>query len=164
MNWNISAWCIRNPIPPIILFVLLTVFGLTSLAQLGIEEEPNIDMPWVSVGVTQSGAAPVELETQVTRRVEDAIASVANVKHIYSDVNTGYSNTNIEFELGTNSDRATNDVREAMSRIRQQLPRGIEEPIVQRQDYVSGSSITYTISSSKNRPTIELSWLVDNDV
>ncbi|MBS1955057.1 MAG: efflux RND transporter permease subunit [Cyanobacteria bacterium SZAS-4] len=164
MNWNISAWCIRNPIPPIILFVLLTVFGLTSLAQLGIEEEPNIDMPWVSVGVTQSGAAPVELETQVTRKVEDAIASVANVKHIYSDVNTGYSNTNIEFELGTNSDRATNDVREAMSRIRQQLPRGIEEPIVQRQDYVSGSSITYTISSSKNRPTIELSWLVDNDV
>ena len=75
MNWNISAWCIRNPIPPIILFVLLTVFGSISLAQLGIEEEPNIDMPWVSVLVTQSGAAPVELETQVTRRVEDAIAS-----------------------------------------------------------------------------------------
>lgn len=164
MNWNISAWCIRNPIPPIILFVLLTVFGITALMSLGIEEEPNIDMPWVSVTVTQSGAAPIELETQVTRRVEDAIASVANVKHIYSDVNTGVSNTNVEFELGTNSDRATNDVREAVTRIRQQLPRGIEEPIVQRQDYVSGSSITYTISSTKNRPTIELSWLVDNDV
>jgi hydrophobe/amphiphile efflux-1 (HAE1) family protein len=164
MNWNISAWCIRNPIPPIILFILLTVAGLVSLFSLGIEEEPNIDLPWVSVNVSQSGAAPIELETQVTRKVEDSVASVANVKHIYSGVNTGSSNTSIEFELGTNSDRATNDVREAITRIRQQLPRGIEEPIIQRNDYVSGSSITYTISSSKPRPTIELSWLVDNDV
>ncbi|HEY9678767.1 MAG TPA: efflux RND transporter permease subunit [Drouetiella sp.] len=164
MNWNISAWCIRNPIPPIILFVLLTAAGMSALMALGIEEEPNIDMPWVSVTVTQSGAAPIELETQVTRRVEDSIASVANVKHIYSTITTGSSNTNVEFELGTNSDRATNDVREAITRIRTQLPRGIEEPIIQRQDYVSGSSITYTISSSKNRPTIELAWLVDNDV
>src|SRR6185437_774592 len=111
MNWNISAWCIRNPILSIILFVLLTVAGVSALFSLGIEEEPNIDRPWVSVSVTESGAAPSELETQVTRQIEDAVAGIANVKHVYSHVNTGSSNTDVEFELGTNSDRATNDVR-----------------------------------------------------
>lgn len=163
MNWNISAWCIRNPIPPTILFLLLTVAGVISLFGLGIEEEPNIDVPWVTVIVTDSGAAPIELETQVTRKVEDAVSGVSNVKHIHSTVRTGTSVTNIEFELGTNSDRATNDVREAMTRIRQQLPRGIDEPLVQRDDYDSGTSIGYTIES-KHRSNQELSWLVDNDV
>jgi multidrug efflux pump subunit AcrB len=163
MNWNISAWCIRNPIPSVILFVLLTVAGVNSLINLGVDEEPNIDQPWVSVSVSEPGAAPAELETQVTKRIEDAVAGLPNVKHVYSHINTGSSNTDVEFELGTNSDRATNDVREAITRIRQQLPKGIDEPVVQRDDYVSGSSVTYTISSSK-RSTTELSWLVDNDV
>jgi hydrophobe/amphiphile efflux-1 (HAE1) family protein len=163
MNWNISAWCIRNPIPPIILFLLLTVAGVTALISLGVEEEPNIDVPWVSVTVTESGAAPVELETQITRKVEDAVAGVANVKHIRSSISMGVSDTEIEFELGTNSDRATNDVREAVTRIRQQLPRGIDEPIVQRQDFIGDSGVTYTISSSKRSP-VELSWLIDNDI
>ncbi len=163
MNWNISAWCIRNPIPPIMLFLLLTVAGMTALFALGVEEEPNIDVPWVSVTVTQSGAAPVELETQITRKVEDAVAGVANVKHIRSTVSTGASNTDIEFELGANSDRATNDVREAVTRIRQQLPRGIDEPIIQRQDFIGDSSITYTVESPK-RSAMDLSYLIDNDV
>jgi HAE1 family hydrophobic/amphiphilic exporter-1 len=163
MNWNISAWCIRNPIPSIILFFLLTTAGIYALANLGIEEEPNVDEPWVSIYITENGAAPRELETQVTRKVEDAVAGVANVKHIHSWVSTGYSNTAVEFELGTNSDRAANDVREAINKIRQQLPKSIDEPAIARNDYVSGSSILYTISSSK-RSTMELSWLVDNDV
>jgi hydrophobe/amphiphile efflux-1 (HAE1) family protein len=163
MNWNISAWCIRNPIPSIILFFLLTISGICALTTLGIEEEPNVDEPWVSIYINENGGAPAELETQVTRRVEDAVASVANVKHIHSWVSTGYSNTAVEFELGTNSDRAANDVREAINKIRQQLPKTIDEPAISRNDYVSGSSILYTISSPK-RSTMQLSWLVDNDV
>jgi HAE1 family hydrophobic/amphiphilic exporter-1 len=163
MNWNISAWCIRNPIPSIILFFLLTIAGICALTTLGIEEEPNVDEPWVSIYINENGGAPAELETQVTRRVEDAVASVANVKHIHSWVSTGYSNTAVEFELGTNSDRAANDVREAINKIRQQLPKTIDEPAISRNDYVSGSSILYTISSPK-RSTMQLSWLVDNDV
>src|SRR6185295_5905107 len=134
MNWNISAWCIRNPIPPIVLFLVLTVAGIAALFSLGIESEPNIDLPAVSVTVTENGAAPSEIETQITRKVEDAVAGIANIKHITSRITTGTSSTDINFELGTNSDRATNDVREAITRIRNQLPRGIEEPIVQRQD------------------------------
>lgn len=163
MNWNISAWSIKNPIPPIVLFLLLSVAGIGALISLGIEEEPNIDVPWVTVYVTESGAAPTELETQVTRLVEDAVAGTTGVKHVHSTVTTGASVTSIEFELGTNSDRAMTEVREAVTRIRAQLPRGIDEPTVQRDDYDSGSSIAYTISSSKRSP-VELSWLADNDV
>jgi len=163
MNWNISAWCIRHPIPPIILFLLLTVAGIISLVGLGIEEEPNIDVPWVTVGISDNGAAPLELETPVTKKVEDAVAGVSNVKHIHSNIITGASWTNIEFELGTNSDRATTDVREAVTSIRQQLPKGIDEPTVHRDDYDSGSAINYTIASDK-RSAMELSWLVDNDI
>lgn len=163
MNWNISAWCIRNPIPPSILFILLTVWGIMSLSQLGIEEEPNIDLPWVSVGVSMSGAAPVEIEQQITRQVEDAVASVANVKHIRSWVSSGYSNTAIEFELGTNADRATNDVREAVNQIRSYLPKGIYEPTITREEMSDNGWVTYTVSSSTRTPA-ELSWLIDNQI
>ena len=163
MNWNISAWCIRNPIPPIVLFLLLTVAGMTSLWTLGVEEEPNIDVPWVTVNVTDSGAAPTEIETQITRKVEDAVSGVPGVKHVHSNVNTGISNTNIEFELGINADRAMTEVREAVTRIRQDLPRGIDEPTVQRDDSDEGSWVTYQISSNKRSP-MELSWLADNDI
>lgn len=163
MNWNISAWCIRNPIPPIVLFLLLTVAGVSALISLGIEAEPNIDLPEVSVSVSQNGAAPVEIETQITRKVEDAVAGIANVKHVKSTIRTGSSDTEITFELGTNSDRATSDVREAITRIRSQLPRGIDEPIVQRQDYVSDGGVVYSVSSNK-RSQMELCSLIESTI
>lgn len=134
-----------------------------ALSQLGIEEEPNIDLPWVSVGVSMNGAAPVEIEAQITRRIEDAVAGVANVKHIRSTVTTGHSSTDIEFELGTNADRATNDIREAVNQIRSYLPKGIYEPTITREEMSGGGSVTYSVSSSK-RSDVELSWLIDNQI
>jgi hydrophobe/amphiphile efflux-1 (HAE1) family protein len=163
MNWNISAWCIRNPVPTIVLFLILIVGGFTAFFSLGIDETPNIDVPLVSVTVSEPGAAPAELETQITRKIEDAVAGIGNIKHITSQVNTGVSATTIEFDLGTNTDRAVNDVREAVSRIRQQLPQGIYEPVIQRIDFVGGPIADYTVGSSK-RSTVELSWLVDNQI
>ncbi len=163
MNWNISAWCIRNPIPPIILFVLLTIAGVTAYLGLGIEENPNIDAPYVSVNISENGAAPSELEAQVSKKVEDAVSGVSGVKHITSNISNGMSSTFIEFELGTNSDRATTDVREAITGIRSFLPKGIDEPQVIRDDFDNGSWISYSVSSSKRSP-MELSWIIDNDV
>ncbi len=163
MNWNISAWCIRNPIPPIVLFLLLTVAGISALMSLGIESNPNVDMPSVSVNVGQNGAAPLEIETQITRKIEDAVAGIANVKHVNSTINTGISSTDITFELGTNSDRAVSDVREAVTRIRGQLPRGVDEPSVTRQEFVNDGGLTYTISSSK-RTAMELCSLIETTI
>ena len=160
---NISAWAIRNPIPSIVLFLVLTVSGLLAFGDLGIDENPNIDIPIVSVMITQVGAAPSELETQVTRKVEDAISGISGIKHIISSVNEGTSSTTIEFELGTDTDRATNDVRDAVTRIRQQLPGQINEPQVTRVDFIGGPLATYTITREGSSVS-ELSWLIDNSI
>jgi hydrophobic/amphiphilic exporter-1 (mainly G- bacteria), HAE1 family len=160
---NISSWSIKHPVPTILLFLLLTLAGLAAFPKLGIDESPNIDIPIVSVAVTQMGAAPSELETEVTRKIEDSIAGLQNIKHITSTVNEGSSSTTVEFELGTNIDRAVNDVRNAISKIRTQLPQSVEEPVVQRVDFAGGAFVTYTIASER-RTVGELSWMVDNDI
>lgn len=160
---NISAWAIRSPIPSIVLFLILMVAGMYCYGRLGIDENPNIDVPIVTVTISEIGAAPSELETQVTRKVEDAVAGIGNIKHITSTVNEGVSLTSIEFELGTDSDRAVNDVRDAVTRIRQQLPAQIQEPIISRLDFVGGPFATYTVES-KSSNVKELSWLVDNQI
>ncbi len=160
---QISAWSIKNPVPTSVLFLVLTVMGLFAFPQLGIDESPNIDIPIVSITVTESGAAPSELETEVTRKVEDAVSGLGNIKHIASTVNEGVSTTTIEFVLGTSTDRAVNDVRNEVSKIRQQLPPGVDEPIIQRLEFTGGAFVTYTISSDK-RSVEELSWLIDNDI
>ncbi len=160
---RISAWSISNPVPTTVLFLTITIMGIFSFATLGIDENPNIDLPIVSVTVTESGAAPSELETQVTRKVEDAVAGIGNIKHISSTVNEGVSTTTVEFVLGTNSDRAVNDVRNEISKIRQQLPQQIDEPVVERQEFTGSAFVTYTVSSDK-KSVEELSWLIDNNI
>lgn len=159
----ISAWSITNPVPVLVLFLALTVAGLYCFFKLGIDESPNIDVPIVSITVNQVGAAPPELESQITRKIEDAVAGIGNVKHIVSKVNEGVSNTTIEFELETDVDRAVNDVRNEVSKIRTQLPAGIDEPIVQRLDFVGGPFVTYSVASDR-RSVEELSWITDNDI
>jgi hydrophobic/amphiphilic exporter-1 (mainly G- bacteria), HAE1 family len=160
---NVSAWSIKQPVPSIVMFLLFCILGTYSFFNLGIDENPNIDIPTVTVSIAQPGAAPSELETQVTRRVEDAVAGIGRVKHISSVVNEGVSATSIEFELGTDTDRAVNDVRDSISRIRSQLPQSITEPVIQRLDFAGGPFVTYTVSSSA-RTVAELSWLIDNDI
>lgn len=160
---KISAWSIRHPVVPVIIFIVLTIGGLLSFAKLGVDENPDIDIPIVSVVVTQVGAAPSELETQVTRLVEDAVSGVGNVEHIVSTVTEGVSSTAIEFTLGIDSDRAVNDVRDAITRIRQDLPADILEPNVSRVDISGGAFATYTVSNPK-LSVEELSWLVDNEI
>lgn len=160
-NW--SKWSILHPVPTTMLFVVLVIVGMWGFFNIGIDESPNIDVPAVSVAVTQVGATPEELETQVTRKIEDAVAGIGNIKHISSVINEGVSATTIEFELGTNSDRATNDVRNEVAKVRQQLPQGIDEPMVQRLEFTGGPFITYSVYSPK-RSTEELSWLIDNTI
>ena len=163
MNWNISGWAIRNPVPPILLFVVLVALGVVSFMNLPITRFPNIDVPVVSVTVTESGAAPSELETQITKKVEDAIAGVSGIKHITSTITDGQSVTAAEFRLEIETDRAVNDVKDAIAKIRSDLPRTIDEPIVQRIDVENQSIVTYAASSPGMMPE-ELSWFVDDTV
>lgn len=163
MNWNFSAWAIRNPVPPILLFVCLIALGLYSFAKLPITMMPNIDLPLVSVTVSDSGSAPSELETQVTKPVEDALAGIAGVRHIMSTVTDGSSSTVVEFNLEVATDRAVNDVKDAIAEIRGDLPGSIEEPIIRRIDVEGQAIITYAAASPAMTPE-ELSWFVDDKV
>ncbi len=161
MRLNVSAWAIRRPLPSIVFFVIMLALGLFGFAALPITQMPNVDVPIVAVTVTQPGAAPSELQTQVTKRVEDAIAGVSGVKHITSTITEGTSSTTIEFRLETNEDRALNDVKDAISRIRTDLPRTIDEPIVNRVDIVGLPILVYGVSAPAMTPE-DLSWFVDD--
>jgi hydrophobe/amphiphile efflux-1 (HAE1) family protein len=161
MALPISAWSIRKPIPSLVLFVVLTVLGTVSLQMLPITQMPNIDIPVVTVTIMQSGAAPSELETQVTKNVENAAAGVVGVKHMTSSISDGVSVTTIEFQLETPADRAVNDVRNAIANIRSELPQSIEEPSIQRIDVEGMAIVTYT-ASIPSLTAEQVSWFVDD--
>jgi len=161
MALNISAWSIRKPIPSLVLFVVLIVLGAVSLKTLPITQMPNIDIPIVTITVAQTGAAPSELETQVTKNVENAAAGVVGVKHITSSISDGVSITTVEFQLETPADRAVNDVRNAMANIRSELPQSIEEPSIQRVDVEGMAIVTYAVSIP-SRTAEQVSWFVDD--
>ncbi|MEO0757281.1 MAG: efflux RND transporter permease subunit [Cyanobacteria bacterium J06648_16] len=163
MNFNISAWSIRRPVPTLVLFLVLTLAGLISFTQIGIDANPNIDIPTVLVEVNQLGAGPEELETQVTKKVEDAVSGLGNIDEINSTVTDGSSTTVISFELGTDTEQATNDVRDAITRIRQDLPQDAQEPRVRRLRFEGGAILTYAVSSDEL--SVEaLSDLVDRTI
>ncbi|MHC5735386.1 efflux RND transporter permease subunit [Nostoc sp.] len=163
MSFNISAWSIKKPVPTIVLFLILTVVGWFSFISLGIDTNPNIDVPTVLVEVTQPGAGPAELESQVTKKIEDAVAGLGNIDFMISTVTDGNSKTTINFVLGTDTDRATNDVRNAIAQIRQDLPQDINDPIVERLEFSGGPVITYAVKSDQ-RSVEELSNLVDQTI
>ncbi len=163
MRINISAWSIRKPIPALVLFTVLMVIGTIAFRNLPITRFPNIDVPIVTVLVTQPGAAPAELETQVTKKVEDSIAGITGVKHITSTITDSTSQTVVEFLLETNTDRAVNDVKDAVSKIRSDLPATINEPIVQRLVIEGAAILTFAVSNPV-RNSEEISWYIDDVV
>jgi hydrophobic/amphiphilic exporter-1 (mainly G- bacteria), HAE1 family len=160
---RISAWAIRNPIPVVSLFILLTIAGIVAYVGLPIKQFPNVNFPVVSVTVTQNGAAPSEVENQITRPIENALSSVAGVKHISSTAVLGSSTTTVEFELHSDMQKATDDVRTAVERARIDLPPGIDPPLVQRLDIDSAPILTYAVSAPGMGDT-ELSRFIDKVV
>jgi HAE1 family hydrophobic/amphiphilic exporter-1 len=160
---KISAWAIRNPVPVAVLFLALVLAGVIAYLGLPVKEFPNLDFPLVTVTVTENGAAPGQMETQVTRPVEDALAGISNVRNIRSTVTQGVSTTNVEFEMGENLQKKTDQVRSAVDRIRAQLPRDIDEPIIAQVELDSVAILTYAVSAP-GMSDADLSWFVDDTV
>src|SRR5262245_7271937 len=158
-----SAWAIKAPIPSIVIFILLTFAGIVGFKKLGINQFPDVDIPVVTVTVSDPGAAPAELETQVTRIVENAVATVGDVTHIMSTISDGSSATSVEFIFGKDIDRAVNDVRDAVTRVRAELPGSINEPVITRTTTSGGPMLTYTVHA-EGRNAAELSWFVGNEI
>lgn len=160
---NISAWSIRNPVPAIVLFVMLTVAGIVSFIRMDINDSPDIDFPAVMITITQPGAAPSELETQVTQRIEAAVRTLEGVDEIQSFVSEGNSTTMVQMAIGQSVDRAVNEARDAVTQIRGNLPEGILEPQVSRVKINDNDLGSY--SAIATDMTIEqLSWYIDNTV
>ncbi len=160
---NFSAWSIRNPIAPLLAFLMLMVLGWQSFVGMPITRFPNIDVPLVAVTVAQSGAAPAELEAQVTKEIEDALAGITGVKNVISTVTDGVSTTAAEFNMDVPTEKAVQDAKDAIDQIRGNLPGGIETPIVTRID-VEGQAIMSFAVSAPSMSIEELSWFVDDKI
>ncbi|MFC3164769.1 efflux RND transporter permease subunit [Ciceribacter thiooxidans] len=160
---NFSAWSIRNPIAPLLAFALLVIVGLQSFYTLPITRFPNIDVPVVAITITQSGASPAELEMQVTKEIEDAVASISGIDEIQSTVTDGQSQTVVVFRIEKPTGEAVQDTKDAIDKVRGSLPAGIDEPIVSKVD-VEGQAIQTFAVSSPNMTLEELSWFVDDTI
>ena len=160
---NVSAWSIRNPIPSVMLFVLLTFAGLLSFKAMKVQNFPDIDLPTVMVSATLPGAAPAQLETEVARKIENAIATLQGLKHIYTKVQDGAVTITAEFRLEKPVQEAVDDVRSAVSRVRSELPGDVRDPIVSKLDMAALPVLAFTVRSNLLDDEA-LSWFVDNEI
>ena len=159
---NFSTWAIKNPIPVFMLFALLTLAGLFGFQKLKINNFPDMDFPSVNVTVSLPGATPEQLEAQITRKVEDSVANVNDIKHINSTISDGSSTTTIEFDLDKNLQDAVDEVKDAVDKIKDQFPAGSNEAQISKVTMGSNSILTYQISGPLD--TADLSWFVDNEI
>jgi multidrug efflux pump subunit AcrB len=160
---NFSSLSIRNPIPAVLLFILLTLAGVLSFRAMGVQDFPDIELPIVTVDASLPGAAPAQLETEVARKLENAVATLQGVKNLYTKILDGQVNVTIEFVLEKNSSDAVNEVRDAISRVRADLPADLRDPAVSKATTAGRPVVTYTVASSKIDEEA-LSWFVDNTV
>ncbi len=160
---NVSAWSIRNPIPAILLFVMLTLLGAMAFRAMKIQQFMDVDLPTVVVTASLPGAAPAQMETEVARKIENAVATLQGIKHIYTKVQDGTATVTIEFRLEKPTQEAVDDVRDAVSRIRSDLPGDLRDPVISKVNLSGAPILTYTVTSSRMDDEA-LSWFVDNTV
>ena len=160
---NVSAWCIRNPIPAILLFVLMTLVGLLGFQRMAVQNFPDVDLPTVTITAALPGASPVQLETDVARRIENAVATIDGVRHIHAHVQDGAATVTVEFRLEKPVQEAVDDVRDAISRIRADLPGDLREPVISRMEVTGAPILTFTVAADRMDEEA-LSWFVDDQV
>ncbi|MBL8490008.1 MAG: efflux RND transporter permease subunit, partial [Rhodocyclaceae bacterium] len=160
---NVSSWSIRTPIPAILIFAMLTLGGILSFRAMKIQQFPDIDLPTVIVTATLPGAAPSQMETEVARKLENSIATVQGIKHIYTKVQDGTATVTVEFRIEKPTQEAVDDVRDAVSRVRADMPGDLLDPVIARMNVAGSPILTYTVSSSRLDDEA-LSWFVDNTV
>ncbi len=158
---NFVTWSIRNPVPVIMMFIALTVAGIISFPKLGVLDRPDVEFPAVVVTVTYPGVAPTQMESEITRKVEDSLATLAGIEEMRSSVSEGASTTTtIQFTFGVKITEKMDEVRDALTRIRSELPQDANEPIISRNTTAGGAIVTWSVASDKMTDT-ELSWFVD---
>ncbi|MFN5049209.1 efflux RND transporter permease subunit [Roseateles sp.] len=163
---NVSSWSIRNPTPAILLFIMLTLAGLLGFRWMKIQNFPDIDLPTVTVSAALPGASPAQLESQVARKLENQIATLQGLKHIYTTIQDGTVTVTAEFRLEKPTQEALDDVRAAVARVRSDLPGELRDPIVNKLELSGTPILTYTVASLRKEGMDDeaLSWFVDKQV
>jgi multidrug efflux pump subunit AcrB len=160
---NVSTWSIRNPVPSILLFVMLTVVGVMGFRTMKIQQFPDIELPTISITASLPGSAPAQMETEVARKIENSLATVQGLKHLYTKVQDGVVSITAEFRLEKATQEALDDVRDAVARVRSDLPGDLRDPVITKVDLAGLPILTYTVSSTRMDDEA-LSWFVDNEV
>jgi multidrug efflux pump subunit AcrB len=160
---NVSSWSIRNPIPAVMLFVLLSVAGFIAFGAMKIQNFPDLDLPTISINANLPGASPSQLETDVARKLENALAPLQGLKHITTKVQDGAVNITAEFRMEKPVQEALDDVRSAIQSVRADLPSNLRDPLVQKINLAGTPVLAYTVRSSRMDDEA-LSWLVDNEL
>ncbi|MBX9794999.1 MAG: efflux RND transporter permease subunit, partial [Burkholderiaceae bacterium] len=160
---NVSAWSIRNPVPALLVFMVLTLMGLIGLHKLPIQNFPDFDTPTISITATLEGAAPSQLETEVARKIEDKVATLGHVEHITSTITDGVVAISVSFEVDTDPEEALSAVRNAVDGVRADLPANMAAPVVAKVTRAGEALVTYTVQAP-NLSEADLSWFIDNDV
>jgi hydrophobic/amphiphilic exporter-1 (mainly G- bacteria), HAE1 family len=148
----LSDLSIKQPVFATMMMVALVVIGLFSYKELSTDLFPNVDMPVVSVQTRYPGVAPETVETEVTKRIEEAVNPIEGVKHITSTTTEGFSSVVIVFELGTNIHTAAQDVRSKVSALRQDFPTAVEEPVIQRLDPADLPMLSLSVTAAELSP------------
>jgi multidrug efflux pump subunit AcrB len=161
---NFATWSIRNPIPAILLFLLLTLSGVWGLYHLNTQNFPDLDLPTITASLRLPGAAPSQLETEVARKVEDSLATITQLKHIRTNITDGLVYFIVEFALEKNLSDALTDVKDAIDRVRNNLPTDLQEPQVNKVTTGPGGAMGIYAVSSTTRSEEAISWLVDNQL
>ncbi len=145
---------VKKPISTALIFVAVIVFGLYSLKNLAIDQLPEMDLPSISVITTYTGANAEDIENNITRRIEDGLNTVSNLKEITSRSSDGVSLVSLEFEWGTNLDEASNDIRDALGRLNDYLPEDAEEPILFRFNSSLMPIMGFSITAEESYPAL----------
>jgi hydrophobe/amphiphile efflux-1 (HAE1) family protein len=163
MKINFSAWSIHRPLPAILGFTLISIAGLFAFNNLPVSDTFEIDFPAVTVSVSYPGASPAQIETEITRKIENSLANITKIEELRTTISEGSSFTMVQFELEKDINVAVNDVRDAITRVRAQLPDQINEPQISRVEMAGMPMLTYAVSSP-NMNVAEISWHVDDTV
>jgi len=161
--FNVSRWSIANPVPAIMLFIMLTAAGLYGFQRMKIQQFPDIELPTIIVSASLPGAAPAQMETEVARKIENSVASAQGVKHVYTKVQDGLATVTVEYRLERPLQEALDDTRDAVARIRAELPADLRDPVITKMNLSGLPVLTYTVSSERMDDEA-LSWFVDNQV
>ncbi|MBU6436969.1 MAG: efflux RND transporter permease subunit, partial [Betaproteobacteria bacterium] len=157
---------VANPVFATMVMAALTVLGLFSYNKLRVEQLPDVTLPFVSVNINYPGASPEAVETDVTKPVEQVLNTLPGVDHIYSNSGEGWSNVFVQFKLNVNADKVTQDVRDKIAQVRPNLPKDVQEPVIQREGGADDNQqpVVYMVLLSNDRSARDLTYIAEQTV